>query len=50
MQIVKEIYNEESDKVDDAKVKELSVQKGMIKDNCAMPFIRAFKVVSRSFV
>lgn len=42
--IVKEAYVKEEDKVDDAKVKELLVKKGLIKDKRAMPFIQAFKV------
>ena len=44
VQIVKESYSKEGDKVDDAKVKELLVEKGLIKDKRAMPFIQAFKV------
>ncbi|TFK69763.1 leucyl-tRNA synthetase [Pluteus cervinus] len=41
--IVKEAYNEQEDKVDDTKVKELLTEKGLIKDKRAMPFIQAFK-------
>ncbi|KAF5345811.1 hypothetical protein D9756_010874 [Leucocoprinus leucothites] len=41
--IVKEAYVQAEDKVDDAKVKELLVKKGLIKDKRAMPFIQAFK-------
>lgn len=41
--IVQEAYEKEGDKVDDAKVKELLVKKGLIKDKRAMPFIQAFK-------
>ncbi|KAK2465536.1 hypothetical protein APHAL10511_002428 [Amanita phalloides] len=41
--IVKEAYNVKEDQVDDAKVKELLIQKGLIKDKRAMPFIQAFK-------
>ncbi|KAF9463322.1 leucine-tRNA ligase [Collybia nuda] len=43
VQIVKEAYAEEADKVDDAKVKELLIERGLIKDKRAMPFIQAFK-------
>ncbi len=42
--ILKEVYDEESDKFNDAKVKELLIQKGLIKDKRAMPFIQGFKV------
>jgi leucyl-tRNA synthetase len=41
--IVQEAYTKEDDKVDDVKVKELLVKKGLIKDKRAMPFIQAFK-------
>ncbi|KAJ3575430.1 hypothetical protein NP233_g1086 [Leucocoprinus birnbaumii] len=44
--IVEEAYVKEEDRVDDAKVKELLVKKGLIKDKRAMPFIQAFKVMS----
>ena len=44
VQIVKDTYDSEREKVDDAKVRELLIQKGMIKDKKAMPFIQAFKV------
>lgn len=47
--IVQEAYDKEGDKVDDAKVKELLIQKGLIKDKRAMPFIQAFKVCLRPF-
>ena len=50
MEIIKEAYDEQSDKMDDAKVKELLIQKGLIKDKRAMPFIQLFKVIFRSFV
>ncbi|TFK37610.1 hypothetical protein BDQ12DRAFT_736141 [Crucibulum laeve] len=43
VQIVKESYAEEADKVDDARVKELLIENGLIKDKKAMPFIQAFK-------
>lgn len=41
---VKEAYVEGTDKVDDAKVREILTQKGLIKDKRAMPFIQLFKV------
>ena len=44
VQIVKDSYHSESDKVDDAKVRALLTEKGLIKDKRAMPFIQAFKV------
>jgi leucyl-tRNA synthetase len=44
VQIVKDSYVKVDDKVDDAKVKELLIEKGLIKDKRAMPFIQAFKV------
>ena len=44
VQIVRDTYDAEREKVDDAKVRELLIQKGMIKDKKAMPFIQAFKV------
>ena len=46
MQIIKEAYSKEEDKVDDAKVKELLTERELIKDKRAMPFIQAFKVCS----
>jgi leucyl-tRNA synthetase len=42
--VVKEAYSAEHDKVDDAKVRELLMAKGLIKDKKAMPFIQTFKV------
>jgi leucyl-tRNA synthetase len=42
--IVKESHAPEADKVDDAKVRQLLTEKGLIKDKRAMPFIQAFKV------
>jgi leucyl-tRNA synthetase len=48
LQINKESYDEQSDRVDDVKVKELLVQKGVIKDKNVMPFIQTFKVISHS--
>lgn len=44
VQVVKDAYVSEADKVDDAKVRELLMQRGLIKDKRAMPFIQAFKV------
>ena len=52
VQVVKEAYSEEADKVDDAKIRELLTQRGLIKDKRAMPFVQAFKVClvpSRAF-
>ena len=43
VQIVKDAYDAESDKVDDAKVRQLLVENGLIKDKKVMPFIQAFK-------
>ena len=42
--IVKQAYVGDKDKVDDSKVKDLLVEKGLIKDKRAMPFIQMFKV------
>ena len=50
VQIIKEAYGEQSDKVDDVKVKQLLAQKRLNKDKNVMPFIQAFKVISRSHV
>lgn len=44
VQIVKDAYLPEHDKVDDQKVRELLTQRGLIKDKRAMPFVQAFKV------
>jgi len=44
VQIIKEAYSKEEDKVDDAKVKQLLIEKDLIKDKRPMPFIQAFKV------
>ncbi|KAJ3503221.1 hypothetical protein NLJ89_g8530 [Agrocybe chaxingu] len=41
--IVQESYSKETDKVDDAKVKQLLTDTGLIKDKRAMPFIQIFK-------
>jgi len=43
VQIAKEAYVKEADKVDDHRVRELLTEGGMIKDKRAMPFIQAFK-------
>ncbi|KAF8064193.1 hypothetical protein FPV67DRAFT_1584778 [Lyophyllum atratum] len=43
VQAVKESYAEEADKVDDAKVRDLLTERGLIKDKRAMPFVQAFK-------
>ncbi|KAH9948478.1 leucine-tRNA ligase [Amylocystis lapponica] len=40
---VKEAYVLEANKVDDARVRELLTQRGLIKDKRAMPFVQAFK-------
>lgn len=45
VQIIKDAYAEEADKVDDAKVKALLLEQGLIKEKRAMPFIQAFKVL-----
>lgn len=42
--IVKQAYSADENKVDDSKVKTLLVEKGLIKDKRAMPFIQMFKV------
>ena len=44
VQIIKEAYSKEEDKVDDTKVKQLLSERELIKDKRAMPFIQAFKV------
>lgn len=44
VQIVKDAYVAEADKVDDVRVRELLTEKGLIKDKRMMPFIQAFKV------
>lgn len=50
VQVVKDAYDEKADKVDDAKVKDLLTQNGLIKDKRAMPFVQAFKVCLGSFL
>ncbi|KAI0920465.1 hypothetical protein AcV5_010190 [Taiwanofungus camphoratus] len=43
VQVVRDAYAPLADKVDDAKVRELLTQRGLIKDKRAMPFVQAFK-------
>ncbi|RDB19653.1 putative leucine--tRNA ligase, cytoplasmic [Hypsizygus marmoreus] len=43
VQAVKEAYDEATDKVNDAKVKELLLAKDLIKHKHVMPFVQAFK-------
>ncbi|KAF9477975.1 Nucleotidylyl transferase [Pholiota conissans] len=43
VQVVRDAYSKETDKVDDGKVKELLTEKGLIKDKRGMPFIQLFK-------
>lgn len=43
VQVIKDSYGETADKVDDAKVKQLLTENGLIKDKRVMPFIQAFK-------
>ncbi|KAF8201405.1 hypothetical protein BJ912DRAFT_500295 [Pholiota molesta] len=43
VQVIQDAYSKETDKVDDAKVKDLLTEKGLIKDKRAMPFIQLFK-------
>ena len=42
--VLQEAYSKADDKIDDVKVKELLIEKGLIKDKRAMPFIQLFKV------
>lgn len=42
--VVKEAYDGETQKVDDTKIRELLQAKGLLKDKRAMPFIQLFKV------
>jgi len=44
LNIIKEAYDPAANKVDDAAVKKLLTEKGLIKDKRAMPWIQAFKV------
>ena len=46
VEAVKGAYNGETQKVDDAKVREILQTKGMLKDKRAMPFIQLFKVTA----
>ncbi|KAJ6614647.1 hypothetical protein B0H10DRAFT_2263133 [Mycena sp. CBHHK59/15] len=43
VQVVKEAYDDKADKVDDAKVRTLLTERGLIKDKRAMPFVQDFK-------
>ncbi|GJF00478.1 leucine-tRNA ligase [Phanerochaete sordida] len=43
VQIVREAYDSERDRVDDAKVRALLTERGLIKEKRAMPFVQAFK-------
>ena len=47
VQVAKDAYIEEADKIEDAKVRELLMERGLIKDKRAMPFIQLFKVSGR---
>lgn len=47
VQAAKDAYVEETDKIDDAKVRDLLTERGLIKDKRAMPFIQLFKVSGR---
>ncbi len=44
MQIIKDSYDQERDKVDDVKIRDLLKERGLIKDKRAMPFVQEFKV------
>lgn len=44
VEAIKEAYDGETQKVDDAKVREVLQKKGLLKDKRAMPFIQLFKV------
>ncbi|KAJ7058263.1 hypothetical protein C8F01DRAFT_1150205 [Mycena amicta] len=43
VQIIKDSYDAAADKVDDAKVRGLLTERGLIKDKRAMPFVQDFK-------
>ncbi|KAF7791582.1 hypothetical protein EIP86_002599 [Pleurotus ostreatoroseus] len=43
VQVVRDAYDAAADRVDDAKVRALLTEKGLIKDKRAMPFVQAFK-------
>lgn len=49
VEAVREAYNEETQKVDDTKVREVLQTKGLLKDKRAMPFIQLFKVTAVLF-
>jgi leucyl-tRNA synthetase len=49
VQVAKDAYMEEVDTIEDAKVRELLIERGLIKDKRAMPFIQLFKVSSRDW-
>lgn len=44
VQAIKESYSAETNTVDDAKVRTVLTENGMMKDKRAMPFVQAFKV------
>jgi len=44
VQAVKEAYSEAEDKVNDARVRAILTERGLIKDKRVMPFVQAFKV------
>lgn len=46
---VKEAYVKDEDRVDDAKVREILTEKGLIKDKRVMPFVQAFKVSAYTY-
>jgi len=43
VQIIKDSYDQERDKVDDVKIRDLLKERGLIKDKRAMPFVQEFK-------
>lgn len=47
---VKEAWDDEKKKVDDAKVRSILAEKGLIKEKRAMPFVQLFKVRLPSFL
>jgi len=49
VQAIQDAYNEKDNTVDDAKVREVLTQKGLIKDKKAMPFVQAFKKRMQQF-
>jgi len=44
VEVVRAVYDEVGDKVDDGKVRDVLSEKGLIKNKRAMPFVQAFKV------